>query len=128
MRVHSRLGPGLRERMYQRALALEFERSGLGHEEEKYIRVAVDERRVGALYLDHVVEGALVVEVKATRHNLTKVELAQAITYLAASDYGIALLLNFGGRSLEIRRVLRPKKVDDWRKYAGRYLTGARTI
>lgn len=75
MAVHNRLGPGLREGIYQRALAVEMEAAGLVHEDEKPVEVFVDGASVGLLYLDHLVEGSIIVEVKALRHRLTNDEV-----------------------------------------------------
>lgn len=122
MSVHNRLGPGLREGHYQRALAVEMESAGLTHEPEKAVEIHLDGTRVGLLYLDHLVEGTVVVEVKALRHKLTNDEIGQVITYLAATGLQVGLLLNFGGRSLEYKRILPPQKLDDWKSRIGRYL------
>jgi len=122
MSVHNRLGPGLREGHYQRALAVEMESAGLTHEDEKAIEIYLDETRVGLLYLDHLVGGMIVVEVKALRHKLTNDEIGQVITYLAATGLQVGLLLNFGGRSLEYKRILPPRKLDDWKSRIGRYV------
>ena len=128
MSVHNRLGPGLREGHYQRALAVEMESAGLTHEDEKAIEIYLDETRVGLLYLDHLVGGMIVVEVKALRHKLTNDEIGQVITYLAATGLQVGLLLNFGGRSLEYKRILPPQKLDDWKSRIGRYVwTSQRT-
>ena len=67
-------------------------------------------------------EGTVVVEVKALRHKLTNDEIGQVITYLAATGLQVGLLLNFGGRSLEYKRILPPQKLDDWKSRTGRYV------
>jgi len=82
----------------------------------------VDEKVYGLLYLDHVVNEAVVVECKALSHLLTDEEVAQVITYLAATGLPVGLLFNFARRRLEYRRVLRPKKLDEWPKYIAPYL------
>src|SRR5688572_27846461 len=64
MDVHNALGPGLREGIYQRALAVNMERAGLCHAEEKPVEVYLDAVCIGLLYLDHLVEDCVVVEVK----------------------------------------------------------------
>ena len=122
MAVHNELGPGLREGHYQRALAVKMEQAGLSHEDEKPVQIFVDGVQVGLLYLDHIVNDCVVVEVKALRHQLTDDEVGQVITYLAATGYPLGLLLNFARRSLEYRRILPPKKVTDWTKRIRRYL------
>jgi GxxExxY protein len=121
MTVHNGLGPGLREGDYQRALALEMEKAGLAHEEEQPIEIYLDGTSIGLLYLDHLVEGRAIVEVKALRHKLTDDEIGQVITYLAATGLNVGLLLNFGGNSLEYRRVLPPRKLDAWKERIRRY-------
>ena len=109
MRVHNKLGPGLKEAMYQRALSFEMEEAGLSFDTEHPIEIHLDEAAIGLLYLDHVVEGKIVVEEKALSHLVTKDEIAQVITYLCATGYEVGLLLNFGRRQLEYRRIFPPK-------------------
>lgn len=121
MRVHNALGPGLREGIYQRALSEEMRAEGLSFEEERPIEIFLDSVSVGLLYLDHLVENAVVVEVKALRHRLTQDETGQVITYLAATGHRVGLLFNFAGRSLEYKRILPPRKLDDWRQRIKRY-------
>jgi GxxExxY protein len=126
MRVHNVLGPGLREGIYQRALSEQMRAEGLSFEEEKAVEVFLDGVRVGLLYLDHLVEDAVVVEIKALRHRLTQDEVGQVITYLAATGHKVGLLFNFAGRSLEYKRILPPRKLDDWRQRIRRYAWTAR--
>jgi len=121
MAVHNELGPGLREGIYQRALAVKMDESGLSHVDEKPIEIFVDGVSVGLLYLDHLVEDSVVVEDKALSHRLTDDEVGQVITYLAATGCPVGLLVNFAGKSLEYRRILPPKKLDEWKKRIRRY-------
>lgn len=121
MRVHNRLGPGLREGIYQRALSEELKAQGLTFEEEKTIEIFLDGVSVGLLYLDHLVEDSVVVEVKALSHHLTQDEVGQVITYLAATGLKVGLLFNFAGRSLEYKRILPPRKLDDWKERIRRH-------
>src|SRR4030042_429196 len=109
MRVHNELGPGLKEAIYQRALASGMLEEGLSFEEEEPVEIVIDDVAAGLLHLDHLVEGAVVVEEKALSHLLTAEEVAQVITYLAATGVGIGLLLNFGRRKLEYKRILPPR-------------------
>lgn len=121
MRVHNALGPGLKESAYQRALSLELSKAGLSFEQEKPVEIFLDGVSVGLLYIDHLVENAVVVEIKALRHRLTQDETGQVITYLAATGHSVGLLFNFAGRSLEYKRILPPRKLDDWRQRIKRY-------
>ena len=126
MSVHNALGPGLKEAAYHRALSLEMERAGLSFETEKAVAVSIDGSQVGRLYLDHLVEGGLVVEEKARSHLLTKEEIAQVITYLCATGTQVGLLLNFGRRRLEYKRIFPPKNVGCYRERINRYLATPR--
>ncbi len=122
MKVHNQLGPGLREVVYHRALSISMEEAGLSFEDEKPVEVVFDDARVGLFYLDHLVEGSVVVEEKALSHLLTSEEVAQVITYLAATGLQVGLLLNFGRRYLEHKRVLPPQKLAPWRDRVRRYM------
>lgn len=122
MRVHRRLGPGLRERHYQRALTAEMVADGLAVSEEHPLEIYDAGVWLGRLYLDHLVESRIVVEDKALAHLLTNDELAQVITYLAASGFRVGLLLNFGRRRLEYKRILPPKQVTEWQQSIQRYV------
>jgi GxxExxY protein len=122
MRVQNKLGPGLKEAMYQRGLSLALEDDGLSFEAEKPLEVSLDGSRVGLLYLDHFVEGSVIVEEKAFSHLLTREEVAQVITYLAVSNAPLGLLINFGRKRLEYKRILPPTKFADWRRHSARYV------
>ena len=122
MNVHNALGPGLKESAYQRALSLEMERAGLSFEAEKAVTISIDGSQVGRLYLDHLVEGQLVVEEKALSLLLTQEEIAQVITYLCATGTQVGLLLNFGRKRLEYKRIFPPKNVGRYRERINRYL------
>jgi GxxExxY protein len=123
MRVHNALGPGLKEAFYQRGLSLEMEKSGLAFEPEYSVEVELEGVRIGLLYLDHLVEGELVVEEKALSHLLTDDELAQVITYLCATEKKVGLLLNFGRHRLEYKQIFPPRNnVERWRERVRRYV------
>jgi GxxExxY protein len=122
MAVHNKLGPGHKEAVYQKVLTDEMVARGLSVEPEKAIEIVVDEQVYGLLYLDHLVNEAVIVECKALSHLLTKEEIAQVITYLAATGLPVGLLFNFGRRRLEYKRILRPEKLDEWPRYVAPYL------
>jgi GxxExxY protein len=122
MDVHNRLGPGHRESVYQHSLTLRLEEIGLSCVAEQPVEIFLGDVSVGLLYVDHLVEDAVVVEEKALSHMLTNEEIAQVITYLAALDKPVGLLLNFGRRRLEYRRIFRPKKIEGWQDRIHRYL------
>lgn len=122
MRVHRRTPRGLREHHYQAALDAEMRQAGLEVIEERHIEVFDGETWLGRLYLDHWVNQCVVVEDKAVSHPMTNVEVAQVITYLAAMNAKVGLLINFGRPSLEYRRILPPRSREGWEKRVAQYL------
>lgn len=122
MRVHSRLGPGLKERHYQRDLIGEIQQAGRVVEEEYFIEIWDGEVWLGRLYLDLLVDGVVIVECKAFSHLLTDEEVAQVICYLAATGFQVGLLLNFGRKRLTYKRILPPKVLTGWQAKIGRFL------
>ena len=108
MEVHKLLGNGFQEVIYQRALAIEFEMQGLGFEREKEMPIFYKELQIGTRRVDFLIEGIISVEIKAITQ-LENLQLAQAINYLEAYDLEIGLLLNFGAKSLEFKRVINKK-------------------
>jgi GxxExxY protein len=122
MRVHTRLGPGLREKHYQRALTAEMTEAGLLVSEEYPFDIYDGTQWIGLLRLDQLVETCVIVETKAFPHLLTNEEIAQVICYLAASGLKVGLLFNFGRRRLEYKRILPPRILDGWQDHIQRFL------
>jgi GxxExxY protein len=108
MTVHSILGNGFQEVIYQRALAMEFRLQGISFEREKEMPIFYKEKQLGTRRVDFLVEAAIPVELKATTA-LTDTNLSQAINYLEAYDLEIGLLMNFGAKSLEFKRIINKK-------------------
>jgi len=104
MKVHSTLGNGFQEVIYQRALAIEMEYEGLQFEREKEMDIFYRDRNIGTRRVDFFVEGKIMVELKAVIE-LEDVHLAQAINYMEAYNMEIGLLINFGSKSLQFKRV-----------------------
>jgi len=104
MKVHSALGNGFQEVIYQRALAIEMSYSGLLFEREKEMGVFYRGEHIGTRRVDFFVESKIMVELKAVI-KLEDVHLAQAMNYLEAYNMEIGLLINFGAKSLEFKRV-----------------------
>lgn len=104
MRVHSFLGNGFQEAIYQRALAVEMELSELKFLREYEMDIFYRDQKIGNRRVDFFVEEGVMVEIKALM-NLEEVHLVQAINYLEAYNLPIGLLINFGARSLEFKRV-----------------------
>ncbi len=113
MKVHSTLGPGFLESVYQKALAHELEKAGVKFEAEKPLKVLYDGILVGEFVADLLVERELIVELKAILALATTHEV-QTVNYLAATGKDIGLLMNFGAERLEFKKKFRlPKPRND---------------
>ena len=104
MKVHSTLGNGFQEVIYQRALEIEMSEEGLRFEREKEMPVIYKSYNIGTRRVDFFVEEKIMVELKALIR-LEDVHLAQAKNYLEAYNMEIGLLINFGAKSLEFKRL-----------------------
>ena len=107
MKVHRTLGNGFQEVIYQRCLAIELEKAGLEFDREKEHNIYYEGAHVGTRRADFVVEEKVIVELKALI-NLEDVHLAQAKNYVMAYEKPIGLLINFGARSLQFKKVFNP--------------------
>ena len=107
MDVHRKIGPGFQERIYHRAMAVALEKSDIDFESEKEFVVIFEKRKVGTFRVDLFVAGRVIVELKAVTGEMPPLFQTQTISYLKASNLEVGLLLNFGNRSLEIKRLAR---------------------
>ena len=108
MEVHKILGNGFQEVIYQRALAKEMNLQGVAFAREFEMPIFYKEEQIGTRRVDFLVKEVVSVEIKALT-KLEDVHLAQAINYLEAYNLEIGLLINFGAKSLEYRRLINPK-------------------
>ncbi len=104
MKVHSILGNGFQEVIYQRALAIEMSNQDLGYKREMEMTIFYEGIDIGTRRVDFFVEDNIMVELKA-HIKLEDVHLAQAMNYCQAYNLPIGLLINFGAKSLEFKRV-----------------------
>lgn len=104
MEVHSILGNGFQERIYQRALAYEFEIQNMKYERELEMEIFYKKRMLGTRRVDFLVEKIICVELKALIKT-EPVHLAQAINYLEAYNLEVGLLINFGNMKLQFHRL-----------------------
>lgn len=115
--VHNDLGPGHRESTYHHAMTQRYAEAGLAAISEPALPLYDENGNyLNSYYPDHRVGEKLLVEYKAHFYPLTGDEVAQCIDYLAASDYSVILLFNFGGARLEWKRIFPPKKVSEHRR------------
>ncbi len=105
MAVHSNLGAGLFESVYENALCIEFKKRGIRFERQKRFRVQYEGEDVGEMVADLVIEGQVIVELKSVKE-LLPIHEAQIIAYLKAAKMKRGLLINFNVVSLKagIRR------------------------
>jgi GxxExxY protein len=103
--VHRELGRGFLEKVYANALANDLRDAGFSVLQETPIDVSYKQRVVGAYYADLLVEGVLICEIKAVQRLLPEHE-AQLLNYLKATSKKVGLLLNFGGPSVQVKRMV----------------------
>lgn len=104
MKVHNTLGNGFQEVIYQRALEIELDESGLKFARELSMPVYYKAKQIGERRVDFFVEEKIMVEIKAIIQ-LENVHLAQAKNYLEAYNMQVGLLINFGTISLQFKRI-----------------------
>ncbi len=104
LEVHRTLGPGFREIIYQRALALELQMAKLEFEREVKVPIYYKGRKIDTRRADFVIEGVMV-EIKA-KSQLAPEDYVQALNYVTASNFKLGLLLNFGASRLQIKRLV----------------------
>ena len=104
MEVHKHLGNGFQEVVYQRALAIEMQMQGIDFSREHEMPLQYKGFSIGTRRVDFFVENKIMVEIKAII-NLEDVHLAQAMNYVEAYNLEIGLLINFGAKSLQHKRV-----------------------
>ena len=109
MEVHSIIGNGFQEVVYQRSLAIEMEMHGLSFSREFEMSISYKNINVGSRRVDFFVEEKIMLELKAVSE-LDDNHLAQAINYLEAYKMEVGLLINFGSKNLQVKRLQKPYK------------------
>ena len=105
-KVHKFLGNGFQEVIYQRALEIELQKEGLKFEREKEMDIFYENILIGNRRVDFLVDEDVMVELKAIT-KLEAVNVAQLINYIEAYKVKVGLLLNFGSKSLEVKRYIK---------------------
>ena len=108
IRVHNVLGCGFLEIIYQNSLGIEFQKEGLNFLREYEMPIHYDGHVVGSRRVDFLIEQRVAVELKAVVE-LEDIHLAQAKNYLEAYKLRVGLLINFGGTSLQFKRLINSK-------------------
>lgn len=104
-KVGNTLGCGFLEKVYENALAIELGKAGLSVEQQRPIAVVYDGQIVGRYDADLLVEGKVIVELKAVRE-ISDAFRAQCINYLRATGLRLCLLINFGNTRVEVKRIV----------------------
>ncbi len=108
MEVHRTLGCGFQEYVYQRALEIELNKKNIKHEKEFEIKIIYKGESIALRRVDFLVNDLISVEIKA-RTEIDDAHMAQAINYLESSSYPVGLLINFGAKSLQFKRLYNKK-------------------
>ena len=108
MKVHSVMGYGFQEVIYQRCMAIEMHDNNINFMREYEMPIYYESQQVGTRRVDFFVENKIMVELKAIS-TLEDAHIAQAINYLEAYNAEVGLLLNFGNKSLEYKRLYNKK-------------------
>lgn len=110
MKIHSEIGNGFQEVIYQRAIQIELAHAGIPFEREYPMPVYYHNHHVGNRRVDFLINKVVSLEIKAIA-NLESQQLAQAKNYLEAYNIEVGLLINFGARSLQFKRLINRKYV-----------------
>ncbi len=105
-KVHSQLGPGFNEKIYHNALKLALQTADLPYETEKEYAVVYQNKKVGALRIDLIVENSIIVEVKAVTGHMPTLFESQILSYLKVTELSVGLIINFGNKSCQVRRLV----------------------
>ncbi len=105
IKVHKNLGPGFGEKIYESALAHEFKNAKIKFLNQNKVDVVYNSTRVDKQRIDFIVEEEIIVEIKSVS-KLIKIFEAQLLSYLKATKKKVGLILNFGRKRLEIKRLV----------------------
>ncbi len=111
IKIHNVIGCGFQEVIYQRCMAIEFKRCKLDFEREKEIHIFYQGIQVGTRRMDFLVENKIMVELKAVKE-LEDNHLVQGLNYIEAFNLDIGLLINFGSKRLEFKRLINDRNHD----------------
>src|SRR3990172_8908551 len=111
--ARKKLGLGHKEQVYHNAIEIELKNAGISFESKKNIPILYEEKNIGTYQPDFVVEGKIIIELKALPE-ISKPQIEQIWSYLKGCEYKLALLVNFGSKDLEIKRIIYDKARGDF--------------
>lgn len=103
--VDTELGGGLKEKSYQKALGIAFEKKGIKFKEQVYFSIKFQGNKVGSFFFDFLVEGKVVIELK-TKSIFSKKDIDQLYGYLKLSKLKLGIIVNFTDRGVKFKRVV----------------------
>ncbi len=103
--VHNILGPGYSEKIYEEAMERDLTDQGVSVDRQRIVAVMYKGERIGEYRLDSVADAKILLEFKAVSE-LNKIFESQVLSYLKASGLKLGLLINFGGKKVEVRRIV----------------------
>ena len=112
MKVHQKMKNGYPEIIYQKCLAIELKKIGLSFLQEADVAIHYEDQVVGRRRVDFLIDNKIAVELKAVS-DLTDGHLAQAINYLETNQLEVGLLINFGAKSLQFKRLINQHKINN---------------
>lgn len=107
--VFNGLGPGFLEKIYEEAMVLVLRKNGHSVEVQKSVPITFLEKQIGVHVLDIVVDGRIILELKAVSE-IAQIHKQQALSYLKATELPLALIINFGAHRLQVTRVVNTKQ------------------
>jgi GxxExxY protein len=110
-KIYNALGPGLNEKIYQRAILKELTKNDIPFESEKIVNIYYEKEKIGKHKLDILIDKKIIIEVKSSE-KMHELFINQTLGYLKSTGYKLALLVNFGGQKLFIRRFINNLKND----------------
>lgn len=107
-KVHNKLGPTYQEKYYQRAIKRGLERQEIPFEQEKQVKLTYEDEKIGNYFLDFVIDGKIVLEVKAVPF-IRKDWTNQLVAYLVSTDLPLGIIANFRTPKLTYKRIVNPR-------------------
>lgn len=106
--VYNELGEGHHEKYYQRAMALLYNERKIAYKEQVYCPLKFQEKIIGKLFFDFLVEDKIIVELKKGNH-FSKRHIEQVLEYLKTSNLQLAIIINFGSDKVYFKRIVNIK-------------------